>query len=438
MQFKSKRSTRFANSIVKVVSSVLLTAALVFSWGSVQAKEKVKIGFVTFLSGGAAGPFGVPGRNGAEVMISAINSGKLPAPYNTKGLGGAMIEPIIIDEAGNATKQVGEFRKLVQRHKVDVVIGYISSGHCLAIAPVAEELKQLTILFDCGTPRIFEQASYKYVFRTTPTATMDSVGAARYFLDNFPNAESAAGINQNYAWGQDSWRDFKESIVALKPGMTVKTTQFPKIYQGQYSTEISALMVKKADVIHSSFWGGDMEAFALQGGARGIFKRSKVILTTGETALYRLGPQMPEGTIIGARGSNGLFAHEGTFNTWFRTTYFNVYGTMPTYPSYHMVQALLGLKTAMDKAGADASKEQIIKAFEYLEYDTPSGRVQMRNGKGHQAIMETSYGMYKFDTSTGKPSLTNVKRYPAECVNPPDGVKSGDWIKGGFKGARCN
>ena len=56
------------------------------------------------------------------------------------------------------------------RQNVDIVIGYISSGDCLAIAPVAEELKKLTILFDCGTPRIFEDASYKYVFRTGPTA----------------------------------------------------------------------------------------------------------------------------------------------------------------------------------------------------------------------------------------------------------------------------
>ena len=40
-----------------------------------------------------------------------------------------------------------------------MVIGYISSGDCLGIAPVAEELKKLTVLFDCGTPRIFEDAS---------------------------------------------------------------------------------------------------------------------------------------------------------------------------------------------------------------------------------------------------------------------------------------
>jgi len=69
---------------------------------------------------------------------------------------------------------VTELRNLIERQNVDFVIGYISSGDCLAVAPVAEELKTLTILFDCGTPRVFEEASYKYVFRTRSHATMDA------------------------------------------------------------------------------------------------------------------------------------------------------------------------------------------------------------------------------------------------------------------------
>jgi len=33
----------------------------------------------------------------------------------------------------------------------------------------------------------------------------------------------------------------------------------------------------------------------------------------------------------------------------------------------------------------------------------------------------------------GKVTVTNVKRYAAEAVNPPEGVSSPDWIKGGMK-----
>ena len=143
-------------------------AALMLAPGAFA--QNVKIGIVAFISGPAAAPFGVPAKNAADFVVDELNAGKVAAPYGKKGFGGATLETVIVDEAGTTTTQVTEFRNLVQKHNVDLVIGYISSGNCLAIAPVAEELKKFTNFFDCGTPRIFEDGSYKYVFRTSPTA----------------------------------------------------------------------------------------------------------------------------------------------------------------------------------------------------------------------------------------------------------------------------
>jgi branched-chain amino acid transport system substrate-binding protein len=393
-----------------------------------------KIGVVTFLSGAAAGPFGVPARNGAEVLAEAINTGKVPAPYATKGLGGRPIQLVFIDEAGGTTKQVTEYRDLVQRQNVDAVIGYISSGDCLAVAPVAEELKKLTILFDCGTPRIFEDATYKFVFRTSAMSTMDNVGAALYVTEVLPNAKKIAGINQNYAWGQDSWTDFEAAMKALKPDVQITTSQMPKLLAGQYGAEISALMSGKPDVIHSSFWGGDLDAFVLQAVPRGALKKSTAILTAGETATHKLAGQIPDGTIIGARGPHGAFAPDAELNRWFRTAYQDRFVLPPNYPAYHMAQALLGLKAAYEKAqagGAAPAQDKIISAFEGLAFDTPSGKIAMSLGKGHQAVEPVVYGMAK--TVGGKLTFVKVKQYPAEKVNPPEGVKSADWIKSSLK-----
>src|ERR1700704_2042054 len=217
-------------------------AAAVLAPAAAVAQDSVKIGFVTFLSGPAAAPFGVPAKNAVEFVVEELNAGKGPAPYGKKGYGGANIETVIIDEAGSTTTQVTEFRNLAQRHNVDLVIGYVSSGNCLAIAPVAEELKKLTTFFDCGTPRIFEDNDYSYVFRTSPTATMDSVGAALYVKEAKGSVKSIAGLNQNYAWGQDSWGDFEASMKQLAPGVETKTSQMPKLFAGQYNAEISALL----------------------------------------------------------------------------------------------------------------------------------------------------------------------------------------------------
>jgi branched-chain amino acid transport system substrate-binding protein len=256
-----------------------LGIVLLVSTTAVFAQQPVKIGFVTFLSGPAAAPFGLPAKNAVDLVVADLNAGKVPAPYNKKGFGGSTIESVIIDEAGSTTTQVTEFRNLVQRHNVDLVIGYVSSGNCLAVAPVAEELKKLTTFFDCGTPRIFEDNDYQYVYRTSSHATMDNVAAALYVKDVKPNVKSIAGINQNYAWGQDSWADFEASMKQLVPGLEVKTSQMPKLFAGQYNAEISALLGASPDVLHSSFFDGDLEALLLQGQPRELMKKSLTVLT---------------------------------------------------------------------------------------------------------------------------------------------------------------
>ncbi len=430
---------RLLRCCLSAASVALLASASAFAQGQPPAGEAkpFRLGVVTFLSGPAAGPFGVPARNGAETLIEALNAGKVPAPYATKGLGGRTIELVVIDEAGGTTKQVSEYRDLVQRQNVDAVIGYISSGDCLAVAPLADELQKLTILFDCGTPRIFEDASPKFVFRTSSHAAMDNVAAALYVTEKLPKATKIAGINQNYAWGQDSWADFEAAMKVLKPGVQVTTSQMPKLLAGQYGAEISALMAGSPDVIHSSFWGGDLDAFVLQAVPRGALKKSTAVLTAGETATYKLAGQIPDGTIIGARGPHGVYAPENELNKWFRTAYQDRYGLFPNYPAYHMSQAILGLKSAYEKAqgqGGPPSQDKIIAALEGLAFETPSGTIRMALGKGHQAIEPTVYARAK--TVGGKLTFTDRKEYPAEKVNPPEGVKSADWIKSGFKAAK--
>jgi len=411
----------------------LAALVMLFIVPASQAQQPLRVGIVTLISGPAAGPFGVPARNAAELSAEMLNAGTVPAPYTQKGFGGRPIELVIIDENGGPQKQVAEFRNLVPR--VDIVVGYISSGDCLAIAPVAEELKKLTILFDCGTPRIFEDANYKYVFRTGPTGTMDNVSVALYLVERFPNVKSFAGINQNYAWGQDSWADFEGAMKTLRPGVEVKTSQMPRLFAGQFGAEITTLLGSGAEVIHSSLWGGDLEGLVLQGAPRGLFEKHKVILSAGAPALKRLCARIPDATVLGARGPFGPFAPDTALSRWLKTSYQDRYQVPPNYASFKMAQAILGLKAAYEKAKGSGNDEpdqdKIIAAFENLTFEGPGGTVKMALGKGHQAAMDAAVGTTKVEN--GQLTIVDVARYPADRVNPPDGVKSEAWIKSGLK-----
>jgi branched-chain amino acid transport system substrate-binding protein len=407
-----------------------------------QAQQKngtVTLGIVSFLTGPAAAPFGIPGRNGAEILIEELNHGKVPAPFDKVGFGGAKVTAKYVDEAGSAANTVTEYRNLVQRDKVDAVVGYVSSGNCLAVTPVAEELKELTVLYDCGTPRIFEEKARSYVFRVSPHATMDNVGAAHYVHDKFPDLKNFSGINQNYAWGQDSWRDFVGAMKVLMPKAKTDKVLFPKLFAGEYGAEISTLLTSGSKVLHTSFFDGDLESFVYQEQARGLDKRMTIVMTTGEASINRLRDKMPDGTIVGARGENGFLAEKSPIANWFKKVYSDRYGIPPTYPSFQMAQSILGLKLAYEKAmkNGKPSTNAIAAAFKGIEFTGPAGHVKMALGDGHQGITGTAYGTYKFNEKTKKPEIVDIKRYAAECVNPPAGTDSVSWLKGGMKGAKC-
>jgi len=241
--------------IHRIALGTIMTANALVLATPAPAQETFKLGIVTFLSGPAADSFGVPARNGGQFLVEQLNKGSVPAPYDKPGFGGMKIEPVVIDENGGATKQVQELRNLYERDNVDVVLGYISSGDCLAVAAIAEELKRMLVLFDCGTPRIFEEAKYKYVFRTAAHATMDNVGLVRYLKAKNVKIDTISAINQDYAWGQDSRADFLGAAAQLYPNAKVQADLLPKFGAGQYGTEISALVSAGSDLVYSSLWG---------------------------------------------------------------------------------------------------------------------------------------------------------------------------------------
>ena len=424
------------------VRGALAVGALALLALPVAAQDSFKIGIVSFLSGQAAESFGVPAVNGAKVLIDAFNKGSAPAPYNKPGFGGLKVEALYVDENGGATKQVQELRNLYDRDKVDAVVGYVSSGDCLAVAPVAEEMKKFLILYDCGTPRIFEDGKYNYVFRTASHAAMDNVALARYLKAKGVKVERFNMINQDYAWGQDSRKDFVLSMQQLYPQAKSEADLLPKFGAGQYGTEISSLLGKPANLLHSSLWGGDLQAFVLQAGARGLLQKQTTVLSAADHVLPGLGEKMPNGIILGARGAYGLMSPKSALNDWWFEAYSKAQGVYPVQAPYRMAQALMGLKAAVEKAmaangGKKPTPEQLAAALKGSSWESPAGPIRLAIGDGHQAIQETAIGKTRWDAAKKLVMLDDIMRFPAECVNPPNGMKAEDWMKAGFSGAKC-
>jgi branched-chain amino acid transport system substrate-binding protein len=168
-----------------------------------------------------------------------------------------------------------------------------------------------------------------------------------------------------------------------------------------------------------------------------------LVLSAADHVLPPLGDKMPDGTIIGARGAYGLMSQKSPINDWFFKGYQNVNGVYPVQAAYRIAQSILGLKTAVEKAmakngGKKPSTDELIAAMTGLEWQSPGGLIQMKLADGHQAIQPIAFSRTKYNPDLRRVDLVDIQYFAAECVNPPAGVKSIEWIKGGMAGAKCN
>ena len=391
-----------------------------------QKPAELKLGITTFTSGPAS-VFGVPAKAAAEIWIDEMNA--------KGGINGVKLVPVFIDEGGGGDKLLSEYRRVAQEPGEKVMLSSISSGNCNTIAPVAEDLKVVNIMWDCGTEKILEDKRYKYVVRTQANAVTEMVATVVYLLKTKPDFKTIAVINQDYAWGRDSWEIFRNTLQAMKPDVKIVAELFPKFGAADFSTEVTRLQALKPDVILSTSWGGDLDTFVRQGGQRGLFKTSLLVAPLMESSMERLGTAVPEGAIVGARGDH-YFLHpafkDDAKHKAFVAKFREKTKAYPIYPVYHMVQALDGLAAGIDKAmkankGQWPNAEQLAAAMHGLEFRGLTGTVKMR--EDGQGLEDQLLGIAKKVPEYPFLIITNITIVPAELVTTPVGLKSPDWVK---------
>ena len=65
-----------------IIFSALVAFSLVIIPNTAYSESHniLRLGIVTFLSGPASGPFGVPAANAAKLLVDALNNGQVPDP----------------------------------------------------------------------------------------------------------------------------------------------------------------------------------------------------------------------------------------------------------------------------------------------------------------------------------------------------------------------
>src|SRR6202047_152951 len=122
------------------MTRMLVAAAMMLTAASVQAQDKLKVGVIATLSGPPA-VIGQQLRNGFNLAVKTLD-GKL---------GGRDVEVIVADDELKPDLAVTKAKALVERDKVDFVVGPIFSNILAAIMKPVTEGGAILISPNAGT-----------------------------------------------------------------------------------------------------------------------------------------------------------------------------------------------------------------------------------------------------------------------------------------------
>jgi branched-chain amino acid transport system substrate-binding protein len=422
VQHYSRKTASLAGVLFGLVFGLLPQAA----WGAGERPAQLKVGVFTFVSGPAAS-YGMPAKNAADLMFESLNAGG--------GLAGVRLEPVFVDEAQGTDAVVSEFRRLVTSRHVPVMIAALSSANCLALAPVAEQLKTPMIAWNCDTHHLFLKKKYRYVFRANTSTVPEFVAYAAYLLQKKADVSRVGIIDPDYAFGHDAAVIFSETLRRFRPDSKLVVELYPRLGSPSYSTEISRLLAAHPAVIFTNFWGADLENFVRQALPRKLFSQSLAVIALGTTVFEEFGQRFPQGAVVGVLGDGWYHSPAVRANPQaqrFIKNYQERFHQVPVFPAFKMANAVLVVEAAYRRAlrenkGQWPDSERLARALEGLRVKTLTGPLTLR--ADHDGLTDQIVGVSRNVAGSPYPVMADMVRYPGELVTPPVDADPIQWIK---------
>ena len=331
---------------------------------------KLKVGLMLPYTGTFA-QLGVAIENGFRLAI-AEQGGKL---------GGRDIEWFKVDDEAEPAKGIENANKLVQRDKVDVVIGTVHSGVQMGLHKVARESGVLSIIPNAGVHAATRSQCALNVFRTSFANAQQTSALGKVMVSK--GHKRVVWITWKYAAGDEMFEGFKEGLTAAG-GTLVKelSLPFPNVEFQALLTEIASL---KPDAVAGFFAGGAAAKFMKDYAAAGL--KDKIPLygagSLTEGGLDAAGAAA-DGVVTTLHYSDSL---DTPRNKAFRLAYAKAYKQQPDVYAVQGYDAGLLLITGANAVKGDlTNKAPLYKAMESAVIDSPRGKWTM--SKAHKHVQD--------------------------------------------------
>ncbi len=326
---------------------------------------KIRVGFMLPYTGTFA-QLGVAIENGVRLAIDE-QGGKL---------GGREIEWFKVDDESEPPKAIENANKLVQRDKVDVLIGTVHSGVQLGIHRVARESGVLNLIPNAGVHIATRAQCAPNVFRTSFSNSQPTMALGEAMVKR--GHKKAVWISWKYAAGDEAFEGFKESYT--KAGGTIVKElglPFPNVEFQALLTEIAAI---RPDAVACFFAGGGAAKFIRDYAAAGLKDKIPLygsgFLTEG--VLEAAGPAA-EGVLTTLHYGDSI---ETKRNNQFRLNYAKTFKLQPdVYAVQGYDTGLLLIQGANAVRGDLGRKAELYKAMEGATIDSPRGKWTMSKSR---------------------------------------------------------
>jgi branched-chain amino acid transport system substrate-binding protein len=318
----------------------------------------------------------------AQLGVAIENGFRMAIDEKGGKLGGREIEWFKVDDESEPAKGVENASKLVQRDKVDVIVGTVHSGVQMGIQKVARESGVLSLIPNAGVHAATRALCAPNVFRTSFTNSQPTLALGKPMYDK--GVRKAVWITHKYAAGDEAFEGFRDSFT--KAGGTVVKElglPFPQVEFQALLTEIANI---KPDAVACFFAGGAAAKFIRDYAAAGL--KGKIPLYGSgfltEGVLDAAGPAA-EGIITTMHYSDSL---DTPRNHSFRLAYAKTFRLQPDVYAVQGYDAgqLLVLGAAAAKGDLNGNKQAVYKAMESAVIDSPRGKWTM--SKSHNPVQD--------------------------------------------------
>ena len=324
--------------------------------------DTITIGTVTTNSGTAAA-YGEAEVKGFELAVSEINA--------KGGINGKKVKLESMDDKGDATEASNAYNKLAGDNNVLAVAGPTISATTAAVAPLADQSKLVTIA-PAATSDSIETGNY--LFRTCFKDSYQGEVAARFAAENLKVKKVAVLYGTGDPYSSGVGEAFAKA--AEKLGLEVVDKESSSSADDtEYSAQLQKIQASGAELLYAPYY------YSVAG---------PYIIPQARSVGF-------EGYVMGPDGYDGLklTGDKSQYNKTYYTTHYSaddntnskVQDFIKSYKSKNNAEpntfAALGydtiymIKQAIEKAGKNATREDVRNAVAGMTFDGVTGKFTM-------------------------------------------------------------